>query len=358
MSVSAKDKPSRKTAAKPAEPAVAEDSPTTETQTAFERAIILRATSMTSGSIATNWEQVLAAVTAKSAEYQDVTKYVGDDRQAKEDRALLRKQKDLTKTTIASIQEAWNEPLKPFLVGGKQILKQFDCAIEAVDDWVKEGEAKVKDEKKKTIQAYFDGKDFDLVPLDTFFDDRWLNKGYKLPDIKKEIDAKIAEIYSNIKILENIADHGTIAKAFYLETLDMGAAMQKVQTLKDNAVLLAREQANRESRHAWGGLVRNAAAERREEQTAAREREIESLANDALEIEEPAVPAGPKLMEYTLRFKGTEEQLLKLREYMTAQGIPYEKALIFDNDDLAAQCLMQENVTGQIYSVVFVPAAQ
>jgi hypothetical protein len=296
MSVSAKDKPSRKTVAKPAEPAVAEDSPATETQTAFERAIILRATSMTSGSIATNWEQVLAAVTAKSEEYQDVTKYVVDDKQAKEDRALLRKQQAMTKTTIASIEEAWKEPLKSFLVGGKQILKQFDYAIEAVDNWVKEGEAKVKGEKKKTIQAYFDGKNFDLVPLDTFFDDHWLNKGSKLPDIWKEIDKKIEEIYNNIKILENIADHGTIAKAFYLETLDMGAAMLKVQTLKDNAALLAREQANRENRHAWGAVAHNATAERREERTAAGEEQIKSLVNDALEIEEtPAERPGISL---------------------------------------------------------------
>jgi hypothetical protein len=41
---------------------------------------------------------------------------------------------------------------------------------------------------------------------------------------------------------------------------------------------------------------------------------------------------------------------------MTAQGIPYEKALVFGNDDLAAQYLRQVNIAGQIYSVVFVPA--
>jgi hypothetical protein len=310
---------------------------------------------MTSGSIATNWEQVLAAVTAKSEEYQDVTKYVGDDKQAKEDRALLRKQKDMTKTTIASIEDAWNEPLKPFLVGGKQILKQFDYAIEKIDGWVKEGEAKVKDEKKKTIQDYFDGKDFDLVPLDMFFDDRWLNKGYKLPDIKKEIDAKIAAIYGNIKILENIGDHGAIAKAFYLETLDMGSAMLKVQALKDNAERLAREQANRATREAESVVSGNATAERQEERSAVIEGQITSLVNEALDIKEPTVPAGPKLFEYTLRFKGTEGQLLNLRKHMTAQGIAYEKAMVFNTDDQAAYYLRQIGIVGNIYAVVFVP---
>jgi hypothetical protein len=308
---------------------VPDNNPATESapQSAFERAIILRAMSMTSGSIATNWEQVLAAVTAKSEEYQDVTKYVGDDKQAKEDRALLRKQKDLTKTTIASIEEAWNEPLKPFLVGGKQILKQFDYAIEAVDDWVKEGEAKVKDEKKKTIQDYFDDKDFDLVPLDMFFDDRWLNKGYKLPDIKKEIDAKITEIYGNIKILENISDHGAIAKAFYLKTLDMGAAMLKVQTLKDNAARLVREQIEREQREHLGQIDRNRQEQWAGQRQAKREEQVHDLASQALDLpqETASASADPKLYTVTLRFTGTKENLKALKVWMSQNGISYEK---------------------------------
>jgi hypothetical protein len=324
-------------------------------ESTFERAIILRAMNIRVGSIDTNYEQVLAAIKAKSEEYQDVSKYAGNEKQAKADRALLRKQKDMTKTTIASIQEAWNEPLKPFLTGGKQIDKQFDYAIEAIDGWVKEGEAREKEAKRQQIQAYFDGKDFDLVSLDMFFDDRWLNKGYKLPEIKKEIDATITEIYGNIQVLENLADHGAIAKALYLDTLDMGAAMLKVQALKENAVRLAREQASRESRKAKDIVSHNAALERREERTSAREEHIGSLVNEAMDIEKPAVPAGPEIMEYTLRFKGTKEQLLKLREYTTAQGIPYEKVMVFNNENQAVLFLRQKNMSGDVYSAVFVP---
>jgi hypothetical protein len=317
MSVSTKTK---KTTSTPEAP---DTGPATES--AFERAIILRATSMALGSIATNWEQVLAAVKAKSEEYQDVTKYAGDEKQAKENRALLRKQKDMTKTTIASIEEAWNEPLKPFLLGGKAITKQFDYAIEAIDSWVKEGEAKVKDEKKKTIQTYFDDKDFDLVPLDTFFNDRWLNKGYELSDIKKEIDAKIAEIYGNIKVLENIADYGTMAKAFYLETLDMGAAMLKVQTLKDNAGRLAREQADREQREHAAQIDQNRREQRVEEREAEKEDRVHDLASQALDLPQEPAPATPCLHTVTLRFTGTKEKLEALKVWMSQNGISYEK---------------------------------
>jgi hypothetical protein len=326
MSVSAKPKTARKTAAAPAVPEDRPEAPA-EPQSAFERAIILRATSMTAGSIATNWEQVLAAVTAKSGEYQDVTRYNGDEQQAKEDRALLRKQRDMTKTTIASIEESWNEPLKLFLTGGRQILKQFDYAIDAVDTWVKEGEAKVKGEKKETIQQYFDGKDFGLVSLDLFFDDRWLNKGYKLPDIKKEIDAKIAEIYGNIKVLENIADYGVIAKAFYLETLDMGAAMLKVQTLKDNAARLAREQVEREQREHQFQIDGNLQEQRQERRQVQAEQRVSDMVNQALGLPQEPAPesAAPKLYTVTLCFTGTKEKLEALKAWMSQNGVSYEK---------------------------------
>jgi hypothetical protein len=309
-----------------------------EPEAVFEKTIILRPISMTVGNVETNINAVLEAVKEKSWQYQDISKYAGDEKQAKDDRALLRKQKEAAKTTIKSIEEAWNRPLEGFLIKAKEVLKQFDYAINAIDEWVKEGEAREKDKKRGEIQAYFDGKGFDLVSLNKFFNDKWLNKTFKLPDIKQEIDAAIAEVYANIKILENIADHGMIAKAVYLETLDMGEAMRRVETLKANAERLAREQAAREERERQERVARNAAEERREEREAERAERVQSLAAEALDLpEETASKASaameqPGTMEYTLRFRGTREQLLKLREYMTANGIVYEKGYVFERN--------------------------
>jgi hypothetical protein len=320
MSVITKERPAKPARGEPAEEPVPES--------VFEKAIILRPLTMTTGNIVTNIDAVLDAVKEKSRQYQDVTKYEGDEKQAKDDRALLRKQKDATKTTIESIKEAWNKPLEQFLSGSKEVLKQFDNAINAIDEWVKEGEAREKESKRRDIQAYFDGKKFDLVSLDKFFNDKWLNKGYKMPDIKKDIDDAISAIYSNIKILENIADHGTVAKAFYLETLDMGAAMRQVETLKANAERLAREQVEREERERQAQVAQNTAEERREERQVEKAERVQNLAAAALDIEEPAVPAAPPklpIMEYTIRFRGNEPQFLKLRKCATELGMTYEK---------------------------------
>jgi hypothetical protein len=300
----------------------------TAAQSVFETAIVLRTLDFSVGHIDTNIDQVLEVVRKKSEQYQDVSKYEGDEKQAKNDRALLRKQKDATKTTIESIKEAWNRPLDTFFTGTKEVLKQFDYAIEAIDDWVKEGEAREKGKKRQDIQDYFDGKNFDLVSLDQFFNEKWLNKGTKMPEIKKEIEATISAIYTNLKVLEGIAEYGPMVKALYLESLDMGAALRQVETLKANAEHLAREQVHRDERERPAQIHSNAADERREEYHAAREERVQNLAAAALDMEEPenpAAPEAPRLIEYTLRFKGTEQQPLRLREYMTAQGITYEK---------------------------------
>jgi hypothetical protein len=286
----------------------------------------LRPTGMEIGKIETNIEQVLEAVKEKSKEYQDIAKYQGDDKKAKEDRAMLRKQKDMTKTTIASIQEMWNKPLEQFLATGKKILQEFDLAIDTIDGWVKEGEAREKEKKRIAIESYFSSKNFSLAPLEKFFNPRWLNKTVSIKDAKDEIDAKIAEIYANIKTLEGISEYGAMAKAFYLDTLDMGAALRQVEATKANAEKLAKEKIEREERERRAKCEANAAEERREERKAERDAQISSLAAEALELPEAEAVPEEEIIEYTLKFRGTRAQLLRLREFMSANGIAYEKA--------------------------------
>jgi hypothetical protein len=55
-----------------------------------------------------------------------------------------------------------------------------------------------------------------------------------------------------------------------------------------------------------------------------------------------------------MRFRGTKGQLLMLREYMTKNGIPYEKALVFESGDEAAVFMRRRNIAGPIHSLVFI----
>jgi gas vesicle protein len=286
-------------------------------------------TEISVGKITSNAAELLFAVKQGVEKYLDAN-YIPDEKTAKADRAELNRVEKEVAVQAKRICVAYNAPLEAFNDIVSEIRTTIKNASQTVDNAVKAYEEAQKEAKRQEIQAYFDGKNFVLVPLDMFFNDRWLNKGYKLPDIKKEIDGKIAEIYGNIKVLENIADHGTIAKALYLETLDMGAAMLKVQTIKDHAVRLAQEQVEREQREHQAQIDQNRQEQWQEQRQAQTEKRVSDMASQALDLPQEPVhePAVPKLYTATLRFFGTKEQLEALKVWMSQNGISYEKVVI------------------------------
>jgi hypothetical protein len=309
------------------------------------------------GEISTNADQVLAAATKKSAEYHDIQRFKGREDLAKKERADVNRAIKSIDDGKKRLKEWWMKPLDDTFSKIDLAKATLKTASVDLDQCVKTVEWEEAQEKKADIQAYFDSKKFDLVPMDRIFNDRWLNKGFKMADVKKEVDARTAEIYQNIEILERIGEHGLTAKALYLQTLDIGAAMRQVDELKANAERLAREQAERENRKAREQVEENRRDLEKEEQAVSRNERIDDLTRQALDLPEselPSEPEKPSLFAYTLSFKGTEQQLLELRQYMASKGIPYQKAMVFNTDDEADLFMRRKNIAGVIYSLVYV----
>jgi hypothetical protein len=309
------------------------------------------------GEISTNADQVLVAAKKKSAEYHDIERFKGHEDLAKKERADVNKAIKRIDEGKKQLKDWWMKPLDDTFAKIDLAKATLKTASTDLDQCVKTVEWEEAQEKKADIQAYFDSKKFDLVPLDRIFNDRWLNKGFKMFDVKKEVDAKIAEIYQNIEILERIGEHGFTAKALYLQTLDMGAAMRQVDELTANAKRLAREQAEREERK-----LREQVAENRRE-LAKEEREntpvdkvTEDLARQALGLPEEKIPEpeSPAFIEFICRFWGTEENLKAMRKWMSANNIAYEKYLVFTTNNEAVAYMKQHNMTGVIKSVICV----
>jgi len=278
---------------------------------------------------------------------------------AKNDRATLNKCEKNIADKYAELKKAYEKPLLNIEANIKEIRKMIKNASGAVDLAVKKEEEKQKTKKQAEIQEYFNSKKFELVPLDRIFDERWLNKTKQMKEVREELDTKIANIYRDIEILEKLPEHGTAAKAFYLEKLDMGAALRQVEILKENAERLAREQVTREDRQVQEQCAANAMAERKEEREAVKAERVQSIVDSALELPVGTTAAEKKktLIEFTCTFKGTEEQLKKLREYMTTNGIAYEKGLLLESADDARTMMRAKNVAGRIFSFIYVPAA-
>jgi hypothetical protein len=240
-----------------------------------------------------------------------------------------------------------------------EIRSTIKDASGVVDNAVKTYEELQKSKKRTEIDDYFATKKFELVPLEKIFDAKWLNKTKSMKEVRDEIDDKIAAIYRDIEILEKIPEHGIAAKAFYLEKLDMGESLRQVEILKENAAKIAREIAERESRKTNEAVEANARAERQERREEKKEEIMSGILDQAVgqPVGTTAAQEREEILEYTMTFKGTKEQLRKLREYMTAQGIPYNKGLLLECEDDAKKVMRSKNIAGRIYSFIYVPAA-
>ena len=279
----------------------------------------------TDGVLVTNIDELEAFVAAKLVEYTPEN-YKGDSDAAKKDRATL----NTSKKTLGSTRlEIMKRAMKRFKIDDfetrcKKVEKDIDAAALALDAIVKAKEEEEKRVKRAQIEEFWKCQNFDLVSLDKVFDQKWLNKTAKNKDIFEEIEKKIAAIYDGIKTLEGLgidADSISILKPFYLETLDIGRAVQQWNTIKENRERLAKEKAERKERE-------EAAARREAQEELARE-EVKAqndapIASLAAQASGEAVDDDPEIA-YTLKFKARRSVLFALRQYMIDNGIKYEK---------------------------------
>jgi hypothetical protein len=312
-------------------------------------------TDISVGTITSNAHELLDFVKKGVEKYFDEN-YIPNEPEAKSDRAELNRIEKAIATQAQAIKTAYNAPLEEFNGLVTEIRNTIKEAVKTVDGAVKAYEEKQKKAKREEIDKYFALKKFELVPLDRIFDQKWLNKTCKMNEVKKEMDAVIAKIYQDIEVLERIPDHGTAAKAFYLGSLDMGEALRQVDVIKENAEKLAREETYRAERKVEEQVDKNIASLNKEKRDDAIAERAQGYVDDALGLPRGTTAAQSKddIISYTLTFKGTKEQLLNLREYLSRKNIPYNKGLVLDNADDARQILRNRNIAGKIYSFIYV----
>lgn len=199
--------------------------------------------------------------------------------------------------------------------------KIIETASGKLDEIVKAAEEAEKEKKRGEIVAYWNETKFDLIPIEKIFNQKWLNKTAKLFEIKKEIAAIQEKIFADLKTLEAFPDYDN-AKAFYLDTLDIGGAIAKakeLQAAKERAELEAKARAEREHAEQMQQQHRD---EVREFTKAEKEQEIENLAAAALHEQPKEIDP---VLTFTCIFKGKASLLRQLKQYMTQLGIEYTK---------------------------------
>jgi len=242
------------------------------------------------GELVTNALKIKSFVEERLKDFEP-GKYLDID-QAKKDRAVLNAaSKELNQKRL-DLERQFMAPFEEF----KKIIKDttglIDEASRKIDAIVKAAEDEERQRKQAEIEKIYADIGHDVVPLAKIFDQRWLNKTKKLAEIATEIADRKQKILSEIKVINSLPDKEEVL-AYYLDTLDIGAAMDLAQRLKEN-----RERV--------------------------KELEAKPVLNKKDENVQESIQCEP-IIEYTLRFRGTKSALMELRACMDRLGITYEK---------------------------------
>lgn len=279
---------------------------------------------LTLGTLESNAESIQAFVLERIKDYVPEN-YIGKVKEAKDDRAILNNASKTLNARRLELERQYMEPFNKFKSIIADTCQAINDASSKLDEIVKNEENREKQEKMEQIQEYWDKTGFSLFDIAQVFDKTWLNKGTKLKDVYADIDAKQKKAFDDLKILEKFpAEDIALLKTVYLDTLDITVAMQKAEQLKANRDRLAREKAEREAIEQRKAAEAQHAEETKDINEECTRDAVSDLASEALglEIQEEKVD---ERQEYALVLRGTFDQLMEVRKFMTANGVTYTK---------------------------------
>lgn len=309
----------------------------------------------TLGSLTTNAKEIKAFVIERLEDYT-VENYKGNVKDLTKARAELNAASKKLNDDRIALEKEWNAPFQEFKDVVTETTNLIKKASAKIDDVIKEVEAEEKAEKKAEIEKIWESKKFALVSLDRVFDNRWLNKTYKLVTVEDDIDARIKGIYADLQALDSFGEDTKSLKDLYLTTLNLQATLNKGAELKANRERLAAIEAEKQKR-VEEEAQRQAEAETQEEigkniETADEEfqeyEESDDFEQDEQETEEEnkcvfnlygerkdvaiteaiALSIGLEIVP-SLTLAGTLDEINKFKEKISNKGLSYIKSGAF-----------------------------
>ena len=178
--------------------------------------------------ISFNFEEIRAELAQKLKVYQNMVVTESGVKEAKADRANLNK----FKAALADSRKSqWNQPLSDFEDKMKVLEQMVDEPISVIDRQIKSFEEIKKEEKRQSIEAFFEDNIGDLeeiLPLQKIWNERWLNATYPMKEIEQEIISRMRKTHNDINIIVAMQLPCTEQMlSTYLDTLDMSKAMEE-----------------------------------------------------------------------------------------------------------------------------------
>lgn len=228
---------------------------------------------------------------------------------AKIDCAKLRKIAKSASDYRISIKKEHEAKISKTLEQLKELTDIFNDAASSIDNQVKEFDEKRKEEKRSAIGKIYTDNIQDMeqcLPLQKIWNDKWLNKGYAIDAITKEIKAQVESAKDGIKTIQLLGTkyESQMISAF-MEAYNMNDALKKKAELEQIDAEMERR--------------RKAQEEEQQNEEQVRERE------EPQKLEE--VPQEEIEPTFRLSFEvyGKHEQLTALVDYLRASGLEYKR---------------------------------
>ena len=195
---------------------------------------------VTQGEVESNIEALREHIEKLIEDYRDLTVEEKDLAQAKRDRAYLNGLARELDAQRLSVKKQFMQPIDAFEAKVKELLAPIKEASANIDQQVKAFEQKRKDEKRRLIEEHWlevAGILADVVPFERVWDEKWANVSSSLGEAYDSLANTAKRIAADYETLESLGlAHESAAKAMFLSTLDLSAAIQHAKDLEAKEV--------------------------------------------------------------------------------------------------------------------------
>lgn len=146
-----------------------------------------------------------------------------DYEQALIDRKKLKDLIDKTERFRIDFNKEFTKQIKELYIPINEVLDKFEKRITAHKDWL---EANKQLEIIEVLKELDSPLTVERMLEDDFFDKRYLNKSYKIEDIKKDLISKIEKVNRELEIIAIINDNPRL-KELYLKHLNVKNAQDE-----------------------------------------------------------------------------------------------------------------------------------
>lgn len=205
---------------------------------------------LTPALIAFNNEDLMAYASRVVEKYSGRTYSDEEMKDAKEDRATIRKIIDSLNGERIRIKKIYNAPMDKFTAQINEVVDLLNAGLKGIDEQVKAKEKADKEKKEAILREYFTEIVGDLagcIAYEQIADSRWLNATTTESKAKKEMEAKLEVVNNDVNVIKGLASEDEAALlSFYFRTLNLAKALQENERLKRDRQIALEYQRRRE----------------------------------------------------------------------------------------------------------------